>query len=86
MKLSIQAYIRFWRLGNRIISKKGTVFERGRPDTPGNFADNIDSERASLRLGSSNAKRAPCNWLSLRHLWLLSAAIHHLVSTIVTVE
>jgi len=77
MKLSIQARVRFWRLADRIISRKGTVFERGRLDAHGNFANNIDSKEASKRVGSSNAKQAPCNWLSPRHLWLLSATIHH---------
>ena len=37
------------------------MVERGRLDKPGNFADNIDGEEASRRLGSSNAKRAPCS-------------------------
>jgi len=79
MKLSIQADVRFWRLADRIISRKGAVFERGRLDMPGNFAD---GEEASGRLGSSNAKRAT---VSASFVTAFSNHPSH-VSTIVAVE
>jgi len=49
--------VRFWRLADRIISRRGTAFERGRDrlDMPGNFAD---SPRANW-LASVSARVTP---------------------------